>query len=241
MLPHPETEIPEAIANIVTATGPRIELEGFLIRQETRYSDGRFIWMELSSDEGRNLEGPGANHQLTNVRVKVVSRQGDKSQGSEVAVEEEGEGEGGFNTLSDRANIAWVLIQGATGIYSFETRNIELRGNVQVYGYAEDGKITEWISTERLFYEWKAGMVRTLELSTYEGLSLFPGQPCRCFLEADVGLNEISINDFQTLDPEEFHTPVRDETMRPLYDPPEALVFVRKILNTLPEAEKDPL
>lgn len=136
-----------------------------------------------------------------------------------------------FENLSARADVAWVLIEGTTGIYSFKTRNIDLMGNVQVYGYSREGELIEWISTERLTYDWKSGMVRSISPATYEGHSLQVGQPYKCFVETDVDLSEINISDLEPLG-EDFKTPIRSPELRPAYAPPEALKFLDST-NTL--------
>ncbi len=215
-LPHQKIDVPKEEV-LLSRTAPGLQLKGFRIRQQTTYTNQRFTYLDLEADRGWNLEGDEDSHLLVNVRVRLVS-QGDIQPSTK---------EQSLGDLSARADVAWVLIEGATGIYSFKTRNIDLIGNVQVFGYTKDGELVEWIAAERLFYDWKAGMVRSVSPATYEGHSLQIGQPYKCFVETDVDLSEINISDLEPLG-EEMKTPIRFPELRPPYAPPEALKFLNE-------------
>jgi hypothetical protein len=211
MAPHERIPVPDDSTLVETAP-PAIELSGFRIRQETPYTDNRFTWMDLEADRGWSLENDNGSHKLVNVRVRLVTKRGPDT--SAISL----------HKLSKKAEVAWVLIQSATGI-SFKNRDIRMMGNVQVYGFTRDGDLAEWIQTEDLLYDYDEGRVRSLQPATYEGRSFPAGQPVRCFMEAESDLSEINISDYQPL-PSTLATPIRFPAMRPVCQPPDALRFL---------------
>lgn len=209
MAPHAKVDVPEEQELLNTKSPPTLRLAGFRIRQETPYTDQKFTWMDLHALEGWTLSEREDVQVLVDVEVKLVTRQ-------------EGEGENALDALSQQTDVAWVMITAATGYY-YQNRNIELEGDVQVFGYTLDGRVAEWLQTERLFYNCDLARVSSQAPAIYEGLSLFPGQPSQCYFDADVNLSEIKITDKVDLDPAETRTPFRDPSMIPEYAPPESL------------------
>ncbi len=201
--------------DLLSRTESTIKLQGFRVRQETRYTDGSCTYTDLQAERGWNLEETRDSHVLVNVDVRLVPK---KVPQNATATE-------GLESISAQADVAWVLIKAATGIWSIKTRNIDLMGNVQIFGYSMQGELSEWIATERLSYDQKEDMVRSLSPATYEGKSLQIGQAYRCFVETDVDLDEPRITDIETL-PSDFPTPFQHPEMMPPYSPPEALRFL---------------
>jgi hypothetical protein len=221
---------------LLSRTAPGLQLKGFRIRQETPYSNGRFTYMDLKAERGYNLEGSEDCHLLMQVEVKLVTKAPSEKEATPTplpVVESPGgtplepipPQDDSFDGLSSPVHVAWVLIEASTGIYSFKTRNIDLMGNVQVYGYSLEGELTEWFTTERLFYDWKSGSVRSISPVTYQGYSLPVGQAYKGFVEADISLTEINITDSEPL-PDDYKTPLHFPELRPVYAPPEALRFL---------------
>lgn len=213
---EPLDPMPELIETFEERNTPTIQLQGLKIRQETPYTNQKYTYTELRADHGWTLEGGSDSHLLTGVTVKLVTR--DQSQDDQA----------GLDSLSDELDVSWVLIQAATGTYSITNRDIMLEGAVEVFGYDSNGQISEWVKTEKMFYDWRAAQIRSLAPAYYEGQSLFPGQPCRGYFQAGLDLTAITIDQLETLDPEEHATPVRFPEQGPVYDPPEALKFLKQ-------------
>lgn len=194
-----------------------MHLKGFRIRQETRYTDGSSSYMDLEAERGRKDDKNKDASVLSHVEVRLVT----KKQNQPVETKE------GLDALTERVDVAWVLLKATTGEWSISTRNIDLKGNVQIYGYSMDGRLTEWFSTERLFYNQKENTVRSVSPATYEGVSIHIGQAYRCLVETRADLTEININDLVALD-ENYPTPFRNPELLPPYTPPEALKFIQR-------------
>ena len=197
------------------APAPDLELAGLNIRQKTVYTDHRFTWMDLYAQRGTNVEGDEGTHRLSDVRVKVVIKDLDNATSEEK-----------LSDLSQGLDIAWFLIEADTGTYSLNTQNIYLEGDAQVYGYSLDGTLTEWISAERLLYDCENGQVRSIGPAVYEGQA-YPGRPCKGVFTAGLDLSQAEIVVEEFLDLRTFQTPIRHPALRPPYDPPEALRFLR--------------
>jgi hypothetical protein len=225
LLPREAVKIPTE-GNLLTRSQSTMKLQGFRVRQETRYTDGGSTYMDLKAEKGWNLEEAKGeevkdSHVLVNVEVRLVPKKNPQS-----ATETEG-----LDSLSARADVAWVLIKAATGIWSIETRNINLMGNVRIYGYSLSGELSEWISAERLFYNQKENTVRSISPAIYEGESFQVGQAVQCFVESKADLTEININILDYL-AEDFPTPFRNPGLLPPYIPPEALRFIQESPQT---------
>ncbi|NUN95325.1 MAG: hypothetical protein HUU16_04055 [Candidatus Omnitrophica bacterium] len=216
LLPRAQSVVPTVEA-LYMQDSRKIEGKGFRLRQETPYSDDRFTWMDLHAERGMNREGNDEEHVLQEVVVKLVTRGAAPEKGDSDSLE----------ALTQRAEVAWVLILAETGVYSLKGGDIRLEGNVRVYGYTLEGELAEWFTTEKLLYDREEARVRSLERATYEGRSFFPGSPHSGFVDADVNLSDVNITDFTPLDPESLQTPIRNPELRPEVAPPEALRFIR--------------
>lgn len=194
---------------------PNLELAGLNIRQKTVYPD-RFTWMDLYAQTGTNFEGDEGTHRLSDVRVKVVIKN------TEDATVQEN-----LTDLSKGLDIAWFLIEADTGTYSINTQNIYLQGDVQVYGYSLDGTLTEWIAADRMLYDCENGQVKSIGPAIYEGQS-YGGRPRKGVFTAglDLSMAEIVLDD-NPFEYRDYQTPIRNPDLRPVYDPPEALRFLR--------------
>lgn len=193
-----------------------IGLHGLTIRQTTLYSDDKFTWMDLSASSGHNVEGSADAHLLYDVVVKVVVDSRKKTAA---------EGDEGLSDLSRGLDIAWFLIKADRGYYSFNTENIELEGNAEVFGYLLNGELTEWISAEGIVYDSQNGQVRSNGPAVYEGRAGFKGRPARGRVTAELDLSDVKIDLSEPLFPS-YKTPIRYEELRPPYDPPDALRFL---------------
>ena len=192
-----------------------IDLHGLTIRQTTLYSDDKFTWMDLSASGGHNVEGAADAHLLYDVEVKVVVDSHRKNS----------KGDEGLADLSKDLDIAWFLIKADKGYYSFNTENIELEGNAEVFGYLLNGELTEWISADRIIYDSQNGQVRSDGPAVYEGRAGFKGRPARGQVTAELDLSDAKIDLSDPLFPS-YKTPIRYKELRPPYDPPEALRFL---------------
>ncbi len=216
LIPRERIKVPEE-GDLITRSQSSIKLQGFRVRQETRRTDGSTTYLEIQAEKGWNMEEIKDSHVLVNVEVRLVPKRNLKS-----AMDTEG-----IENLSAQSDIAWVLIQAATGIWSVRTRNIDLMGNVQIFGYSLGGELTEWIAADKIFYGQQENTVRSISPATYEGRSSPIGRAYRGFVETDVDLNEINITELETL-PDDFPTPFQHPEMRPPYSPPEALRFLQE-------------
>lgn len=214
MISDPKGDTP-ILPGAVDQPAPNLALAGLNIRQKTVYPD-RFTWMDLYAQMGTNVEGDSGTHRLSDVRVKVVIKD------TEGATAEEN-----LSDLSQGLDIAWFLIEADTGTYSINTQNIYLEGDVQVYGYSLDGTLTEWISADRLLYDCENGQVKSIGPAIYEGQS-YGGRPRKGIFTAGLDLSraEIVLDD-NPFELRSYQTPIRNPALRPPYDPPEALRFLR--------------
>jgi len=216
LIPREKVEVPNEW-ELIARSESSIKWQGFRVRQETRRTDGSASYMDLQAERGWNMEQVKDSHVLVNVEVRLVPKRNPKS-----ATDTEG-----LENLSAQTDVAWVLIKAATGIWSVKTRDIDLMGNVQIYGYSLEGELTEWIAAERIFYGQKENSVRSISPAIYEGRSFQIGKVNRGFVETDVDLNEINIRNLEPL-PDDFRSPFRSPEMMPAYSPPEALRFVQE-------------
>ncbi|MCA9417157.1 MAG: hypothetical protein KC917_12835, partial [Candidatus Omnitrophica bacterium] len=138
---------------------PQVELQGFSVRYMTRYSDFKTTWLELNAAKGKSL-GDGTDRQLLeDIRVRVVIKDDAQPEGGESAAD-----------LSKQLGIDWLLIESATGLYSFDdNESIELHGDVEVFGYNRDGTLNEWISADTLIFDQEHGQVRSVGPAYYAG------------------------------------------------------------------------
>lgn len=202
-----------------TAKPPEVELQGFSIRYMTRYSDFKTTWLEISAAKGRSMEEDSTQQILEDVSVKVVVKND--------ALEEEAEASGDFSDLSKQLGIDWLQIQSATGVFTFDKkRSIELHGNVQVFGYNREGRLNEWIRADTLVFDQEHGMVRSVGPAHYDGNSSIPIKPCIAQIVASLDLSAIEADFQEALNPATFQSPLTDPSLRPPYQPPEALRFL---------------
>jgi len=201
-----------------------LEIEGFQVQQKSAYSDNRTTWLDLKSERARSLPGKESSYLLSNVEIRIVTK---------AESVEDGDGKSkdasyDLANISRKTDIAWFLIRAATGDLSKLSDNIELRGDVQIFGYTRDGVLTDWLATERLLYDTEKGRILSKERATYEGRGYLKDRPCRAFIDTDLGLEDVKINDIIEIESfeAEYATPVRVPSLRPPYDPPEALGFL---------------
>ncbi len=200
---------------------PEVQLQGFSVRYMTRYSDFKTTWLELAAEKGRSLEDDTNRQILEDVTVRVVIK-------NDALPDETGD----LSDLSKQLGIDWLHIQSATGLYTFDDRGtIELHGNVQVFGYHRDGTMNEWIAADTLIYDQDRGIVRSVGPAFYDGSSSIPVKPCIAQIETTLDLSSIEVDFVESLNPSTFKSPLRDPSMRPVYDPPSALKFLNAPTN----------
>lgn len=197
-----------------------IGLNGLNIRQKTDYTDEKFTWMDLTASSGHNVEDRPGAHMLYDVRVQVVVEKRSHAQP---------QSEKDITGLQDDLDIAWFLIRADRGIYSFRTRNIELEGDAEVFGYSQTGELREWISADRIIYDWENGQIRSDGYAIYQGesMAINRGKPCSGVFSAGLDLTQASIRHWRHLE-EGFKTPFNDPNLLPPYNPPEALLSLRE-------------
>ncbi|MCA9450641.1 MAG: hypothetical protein KC931_26195 [Candidatus Omnitrophica bacterium] len=197
-----------------------IGLNGLNIRQKTDYTDEKFTWMDLTASSGHNVEDRPGAHMLYDVRVQVVVEKRSHAQP---------QSEKDITGLQDDLDIAWFLIRADRGIYSFRTRNIELEGDAEVFGYSQTGELREWISADRIIYDWENGQIRSDGYAIYQGESMAINRrkPSSGVFSAGLDLTQASIRHWRHLE-EGFKTPFNDPNLLPPYNPPEALLSLRE-------------
>jgi hypothetical protein len=199
---RPEAQAP-AKNRLETA---EIGLNGLNIRQKTDYTDEKFTWMDLTATSGHNVEDRPGAHMLYDVRVQVVVEKRSSVESGEKSISE----------LQEDLDIAWFLIRADRGIYSFRTKNIELEGNAEVFGYSQTGELREWIAAERIIYDWENGQIRSDGYAVYQGQSIpiNRGKPCSGVFSAGLDLTQASIHHWRNLE-EGFQTPFNNPSMLP--------------------------
>jgi len=197
----------------------QIQLHGLNIRQRTDYTENKFTWMDLAASSSHNIEGSADSHLLKDVEVKVVVK---SRKDPDTPSKKEN-----LSDLSRDLDVAWFLIKADQGVYSFQTNNIELEGHAQVFGYTLDGTLTEWISADRIIYDSQNGEVRSDGYAVYQGEAIDAGRPLSGLFSAGLDLSEATIKDWRDLPPG-YKTPFNDESMKPPYEPPEALMFLKE-------------
>ena len=193
---------------------PEVELQGFSVRYMTRYSDFKTTWLELMAEKGKPIAEGSDIQLLEDITVRVVIKNESAPEESESKPD-----------LTKQLGIDWLLIESATGLYTFDDRGtIELHGDVEVFGYNRVGALREWIAADTLVFDQDHGQVHSVGPAYYSGKA---GVPIKAEIRSNLDLTQVEIDIPKDNQPETFfETPFTNPSMAPPYDPPSALRFL---------------